>query len=415
VCGLDLSACLDTTLHCSISPTLLSVEHSTRFTSMDSLQQQIQTYFRSRTKGGNGVLGDYIATPHRSHSTFYCNNDYLNLSCHENILSEQIRDFQASTGREAMLSSVFLTDDDPHAALEKDMGNWFGKECYLAQSGYAANVGLMHAICSKGQNVYVDKHVHMSFFDGLSARSAKIHPNRPNDAAHLEANIRANGPGIILIESIYSNTGVFAPLEEIVRIKKKYGCTLVVDESHSLGVSGSKGFVHLTGFEEDVDFVTASLAKAYACRAGVVFSSNALYIKENSFPYIFSSALTKNDIVRIRGAWEVIKTADDRRANLHSASRRLREGLSSLVDLAKTDCSMPSHIVCIQLRDEEEMACMHRHLSSRGVIVSPFFYPAVSLKRPMLRLTVHCGISEADIEDTCAAVASFPRTEQSKL
>lgn len=148
---------------------------------MDSLQNQIQGYFQYRTKAGRGILYDYIYTPYKSHSIFYCDNDYLNLSSHESVLAEQVRDLQASVGRGILRSSFFLNEDDPHACLERDLGNWFGKACYLAQSGYAANVGLMHAICSKGQSVYVDKNVHMSFFDGLAARSANIHTNRPND------------------------------------------------------------------------------------------------------------------------------------------------------------------------------------------------------------------------------------------
>lgn len=382
---------------------------------MDLLQNRVQTYFQSRTKGGNGILKDYISTPDKSHRIFYCDNDYLNLSSHESVLLDQIQDLEASIGRGIMRSSVFLNDEDPHTQLERDMGNWFGKSCYLAQSGYAANVGLMHAICSKGQNVYVDKNVHMSFYDGLAARQAKIHTNKPNDMTQLEANIREHGSGMILVESIYSNTGDYAPLGEIVRIKKKYNCILVVDESHSFGVCGSIGFVHLRGLDQDVDFVTASLAKAYATRAGIVFAPHALYVKENSFPYIFSSALTRNDIIRIRAVWEVVKAADDRRARLLSASKLLCKDLSSIGRLSETHSSTPSHIVCIKVRNEEEMARLHRYLSSMGILTAPFFYPAVPVREPILRLTIHCDISKTDIQTTSAVIATFFSKDTSKL
>ncbi|KAH1593639.1 hypothetical protein KXX44_008032 [Aspergillus fumigatus] len=240
---------------------------------MEDLRERIHIYFETRTKEKGGVIRDYIATPSMQHSIFLCDNDYLNLINHRDVIQCQVDDLESSVGRGVVKSSFFLSDEDPHSWLEKDMGDWFGKECYLAQSGYAANVGLMHAICRPGVNAYVDQFLHMSFYDGLAARHVNVHSNKHNDFAQLEANIRKHGPGVIIVESLYSISGALAPLEQIVRIKKQYACVLVIDESHSFGVLGSKGFVHMMGLQDDVDFVTASLAKAYATRAGIIFAS----------------------------------------------------------------------------------------------------------------------------------------------
>lgn len=374
---------------------------------MDDLNQRISDYFSTRTKGKGGVIKDYLETPHAEHSIFLGDNDYLNVASHEYVVKRQVEDLQNSSARGVLMSSAFLTADDPHFRLEKEMGDWFGKQCQLAQSGYAANVGLMHAICKPGMNVYVDLFLHMSFYDGFAARRVKVHSNKPNNYADLEANIQKHGPGIILIESVYSINGAFSPLEEIVRIKKKYGCVLVVDESHSFGIIGSKGYVHMLGLQDDVDFVTASLSKAYSTRAGIVFGTNAVYIKENSLSYIFSSALMRNDIVRIRAMWEVITAADDRREKLQAASRLLRSEMSKIANIIKIVGPVPPAIISLRVKDEDEMANLHRHLSSRGILAAPFFAPATAPNYPIIRFTVNSNITPDDVARVSSAITEF--------
>jgi CAI-1 autoinducer synthase len=247
----------------------------------------------------------------------------------------------------------------------------------------------------------------MSFYDGLAARRVRLHRCKANNAADMEAKIRENGPGIILVESLYSVSGDFAPLEEIVRLRKEYGCLLVVDESHSLGVCGAKGLVHFKGLQDEVDYVTASLAKAFSTRAGVVFGRHGLFVKEHSFPNIFSSALMRNDIVRIRAAWEAICAADDRRERLHDVSKLLRQELAKVAKLVGVSGPLSSPIISICAEDEEQMACLHRHLSRRGILGAPFFPPATSPNHPVLRLTVHSNITREDVRRIVKAVASF--------
>lgn len=243
--------------------------------------------------------------------------------------------------------------------------------------------------------------------DGFAAKRSKIHTNKPNDTAELEANIKKHGAGTIFIESIYSVTGDVAPLEEIIRIKKQYGCVLVVDESHSFGLYGERGYIHWKNMQDDVDFITASLSKAYCTRAGIIFGPAATFVKENSFHYIFSSALANNDIVRIRAMWEIIKSADDRRKHLHEVSQHMRREISKVVDVVKTSLHVSTAIIAIRTKSEEEMAHIHRFLSFKGIASAPFFYPATPTKYPIVRLTVNCGINMEDIPNVVTALADL--------
>ena len=44
-----------------------------------------------------------------------------------------------------------------------------------------------------------------------------------------------------MVEGVYSMDGDIAPIPEFVRLKKEYGCFLMVDEAHSSGVIGPHG------------------------------------------------------------------------------------------------------------------------------------------------------------------------------
>ncbi|KAL2818230.1 pyridoxal phosphate-dependent transferase [Aspergillus cavernicola] len=361
---------------------------------------RIKKHFETRTKGQSGVLKDILATSNNNHTILLGDNDYLNLVRHKDVVTKQAKDLVSSTlSRDTAKSSVFLSEFDLHTALEKDLTTWYGKGCYLAQSGYAANVGVMHAICTPGMHVYVDQFLHMSFYDGLAARQVKVHPFKPNNTIDLENKITKYGPGLILIESIYSTSGAFGPLEEIIRIKKSHNCLLVVDESHSFGLFGPQGlgFLHVRNLVPNTDYITASLAKAYATRAGIVFTNNAVYVKENSYPFIFSSGLVQNGIIRIRAMWEVIKASEDRRIRLINISTFFRQEMNKVTHVVGGMKDTPCAI----------MASLHRFFSERGILAAPFSAPATPLESPVLRFTVHCDVSARDVVVVTRAVEEW--------
>ena len=81
--------------------------------------------------------------------------------------------------------------------------------------------------------------------------------------------IRTHGPGIVVVDSVYSTTGALCRLEEILQVTERHGSMIVVDESHSLGTHGphGAGLCAALGVTHRVHFITASLAKAFAGRA----------------------------------------------------------------------------------------------------------------------------------------------------
>ncbi|KAF9350598.1 hypothetical protein BGX26_011260, partial [Mortierella sp. AD094] len=371
-------------------PSATPIELNTQNDMQAIHRERVANYFKSRSENDQGAISEYLLADTSEASVFVHNNDYLRLADNLYVTGRQVEQLETCSQR-AFFSSTLLEDDTLHLKLESSLSQYYGKECILTQSGYVANTGLMHAICEPGMHIYTDKFTHASFFDGLRAKGTKLHVSPHNDLAHMEANMKKHGPGLIIIETLYSSNGTFAPVEEVIALKYKYGCILVVDESHTLGIYGTHGYLHMLGVEDDVDYITASLAKTFCTRAGIIMGSSALFVKENSLPYIFSSALTENDIVRLECMLEVIKNADDRRERLMRVSHELREGLVPIANVIRTP--IPSPIICLEVESELKVAKLNRHLALKGITAAVFVWPTRPRDLPVVRMTAHSELT----------------------
>lgn len=326
-------------------------------------------------------------------------NDYLDLADQPAIRQAQIDALEASDNTMVM-SAVYLHGDSPQDSFEKKMAEWMAMESALVcQSGYAANVGLIQAIGGSGKPVYIDMMAHASLWQGIQAAGLQAKPFRHNSASHLASLIKRNGPGIVAIDSVYSTNGSVAPVQEIVDLAHRAGCVMIVDESHSLGTHGwqGSGMVAGLGLQDKVHFVTASLAKAFAGRAGLIACSRRLreFIKYHSFPAIFSSALLPPDIAALDKTLDLIKAADEQRRRLFENTEYLRSHLAGLgynVDISK------AQIIALEAGPEHRTIVLRDALEANGVFGSVFCAPATAANRSLIRLSMNAGLTRGELD-----------------
>src|SRR5665647_55499 len=157
------------------------------------------------------------------------------------------------------------------------------------------------------------------------------------------------------------------------------------------------------GLSERVHFITASLAKAFAGRAGF-FTAPAhmrYYILCSSFPNIFSSSLLPHEIAGLAATLEVVRQSDAARARLMVHTRRLRSALSEL--------GYPIHqgseqIIALEVGMESGTMVLRDRLEERDVFSAMFCAPATSSKRAMMRLTLNAGLMDSELDHVEAAV-----------
>ena len=338
-------------------------------------------------------------------------NDYLSLTNDPEIKQAQIRAVRGANGGPQQ-SAVYIDSpqiESEKRVFEKEFAAFLNFEgCTVCQSGYTANVGLIQSIAGPGVPVYVDFFAHSSLYEGVKSGRASLKPFRHNDMNSLRRVIASNGPGVIAVDSLYSTFGDFAPLVELVEIAEETGCALVVDESHSLGVFGEngRGLVHALQLQDRVDFITASLAKGFVTRAGVVAARSDFlrYFAFASFPAIFSSVVEPWEAIRVRAVLDVIQKSNERRERVRQFSEIVRDGLREKgVNIGPTQ----SQIIPLIFRSEADTFRVHSQLERAGIFGSLFCRPATPKNKSMVRLSINSGLTMGDIARLMEIVGSL--------
>ncbi|MEU9406749.1 aminotransferase class I/II-fold pyridoxal phosphate-dependent enzyme [Streptomyces sp. NPDC048281] len=343
-------------------------------------------------------------------------NDYLALSRHPRVVGAQ-QQALAEHGTGMMMSGVFVLDSDPQRRFEEDMADFLqGPAVVACQSGWDANVGLLQALLGpqpEGHPVYVDLLAHASLWAGSNGTGCALHPFVHNDTGHLERLMAQHGPGTVCIDTLYSTTGDVAPLTEIVALCRRHGCALVADESHALGVHGplGNGLAVELGLHEHIPFRTASLAKAFAGRAGIIACDQRVadWLPFHSLNAIYSSTLLPQDIAGLHAALHVIRTDDVRRKRLWTVTDRLH---AALREVGCDTRPSAGPILPLHAGPDANLAEIQHHLDERGILGAAFLPPTTPRNRAIHRLTAHSELTDEQINrvaEACAGIAHLIR------
>lgn len=360
----------------------------------DKLNHHIEDLINSNENSRHLVLG---LTP-KPEDIVLQSNDYLNLANHEQIVEQHISAI-ARCQDSPMMSGIFLRSEERKPNLEQDLATFTGFEsCLLSQSGWEANIALLQTICQSGTKVYIDFFAHMSLWEGARIAGCDLHPFMHNNVGHLQKLIKRYGAGVVIIDSIYSTIGTVAPIGEIIATAKQNGCAIVVDESHSLGVYGAhgEGLLHQLGLTHLVDFMTASLAKAFAYRAGAIWCNNQANkcIPFVAYPAIFSSTLLPYEIERLSITLKVIKNSDQLRNQLFESSYYLKQ------ELVKNNITIRSNsqIISLETGDEKNTEKVRDYLEINGVFGAVFCRPATARNKNLIRFSLNSSVSRSQLD-----------------
>lgn len=374
----------------------------------DFIQKALDNYYQTRVAQswkGEHILG---ASQPDNNATLFQSNDYLCLSKHPKLIASQ-QQALARYGNGTMQSSVFQNHDPMLLNCESVLAEWLQYQaCLVAQSGWCANTGLLQSIAAKGLPVYIDFYAHMSLWEGIHSARAKCIPFQHNNTASLEKWLQRFGPGIIAVDSIYSTTGTIAPLEEICALAKAYNCITVVDESHALGIYGpqGRGMIAEKNLTQEVDLLTASLAKTMAGRGGLIAGSKDIIemIRYNSFPTIFSTSILPHDLAGFLCSLQLIKEETWRAHKLLDCASFFRQRLTEhRIDL----CNSQTHIIPLLCGSEQQTIWLRKALEKNGIYGSVFCAPATPKNKSLIRLSLNCHHSKDQLQTVAEVLLSL--------
>jgi 7-keto-8-aminopelargonate synthetase-like enzyme len=215
---------------------------------------------------------------------------------------------------------------------------------------------------------------------------------------------------MIIVDGVYSMEGDIANVPELVRIAKKYGIALALDDAHSIGVLGPNGdgtAAHF-GLTEEVDLIAGTFSKSLASIGGFVAGTESVihYLKHHSRPLIFTASLPPANTAGVLAALEVIKSEPERRENLWANTRRLHDGFRQLgYDIGETE----TPIVPVLIGPLEKTFVFWRKLFDAGVFTNPVAPPAVPPSQCRLRTSLMATHSFDQIDFCLEQFASIGR------
>ena len=400
---------LSSTAFATVAPSLTELQTSRKSkTSRDPafLRNKVDHYYTVRLEGQCGGKHPMKGRVPGPDSVRLRSNDYLCISRHPHLVQTEI-DCLRTVGHGDSISRSFLHHyRDVSSVFEERLATLMQAEAaVLVNSGYGANVGLIQSIARDDVPVYIDMKAHISLWEGVRSGGGKAIPIRHNDVGHLRRMASTHGPGVVVVDAVYSLDGDICPLAELIEVSEDFDCVLVVDETHSFGAMGPSGagFCVQENLAHRVHFRTIGLSKAVACRGGAILCTerNAEFLRYESIQAIFSTSVLPYEVAGYNAALDIFEREPWRQQALKKNHRQL---LSKLDALGYNVSSSKAQIIALEVGDIQETTRLRDALESRGVFGSIFMPPATPEKRCLMRFTVNCELTDAEIShvvDVC--------------
>ncbi len=293
---------------------------------------------------------------------------------------------------------------DIHVQLEKELAEYEHKDDALCFSmGFAVNSGVIPAVVGRGDYIICDDRDHASIVDGRRLSFATSLHYKHNDMDDLERvlmKLPHDAVKLIVVDGVFSMEGDLAKLPEIVELKKKYNCSLMVDEAHGLGVFGKegRGVCDHFGVTDDVDLIMGTFSKSLASVGGFIAGDKDTinYIRHNCRTYIFSASDSPASTAAAMEALHIIRTEPQRQQHLwdvtkYALTRFREEGF----EIGDTE----SPIIPLYVRDINKTFLVTKLAYEAGVFINPVIPPACAPQDTLVRFALMATHTNEQVEE----------------
>ncbi|RLN18438.1 8-amino-7-oxononanoate synthase [Panicum miliaceum] len=343
----------------------------------------------------------------------FSGNDYMGLSSHPAVREAAVKAAQ-EYGMGPRGSALICGYTTYHKLVEESLAELKKKEdCLLCPTGFSANMAVMTALGSissllaVGRKPAEDERIaifsdalnHASIIDGIRLlerqQEALVFVYKHCDMFHLDFLLSSCSmeKKVVVTDSLFSMDGDFAPFPELVKLRRKYGFLLVIDDAHGTLVCGENGggAAELFDCENDIDISVGTLSKAAGCQGGFIACSTRWksLIQSRGRSFIFSTALPVPVVASVHAALYVSRKERWRRSVIW-------RHVQYFASLTRVDITSP--IISIVVGSEEAALRAGRHLLRSGFHVTPIRPPTVPPNSCRLRITLSASHSSDDIK-----------------
>ncbi|HVC85808.1 MAG TPA: glycine C-acetyltransferase [Gaiellaceae bacterium] len=353
--------------------------------------------------------GPVVEMAGRGEVIILSSNNYLGLANDPRIVEagiDGLRRYGAGTASVRFICGTF----EPHIELEQALADLSGAEAALTYvSCWNANEALVPTLTDERTVILSDELNHASIVDAIRlARPARkaIYPH--SDMAALAHELAACEPGqrkLVITDGVFSMEGDLARLPEIVALAREHAATVVLDDSHGVGVLGEHGYgtpEHF-GLRGEVDVVTGTLGKALGGAAGGYVAASTEVcelLAQRSRPQLFSNALPPTVACSALRAVEVLRDDPSLLARLRENTSRFR---AMLVAAGFDPIPGDAAIIPIVLGETSVAIRFSERLLDHGVFVTGFGFPVVPEGTARVRIQMSAALEAEQLDRALAA------------
>jgi 8-amino-7-oxononanoate synthase len=357
--------------------------------------------------------GVIVETAHGT-AVDFSSNDYLGLASDERLIgvaAEALREHGVGAGAARLISG----NNPEHEALERELAEFFGAERALTfSSGYAANVGIIPAVVTRGDVVFADALNHASLIDGCRASRATVHVYPHADsralAMLLDRHRTEARRALIVTDGLFSMDGDLAPIDEIVELARRFETWTYVDDAHGVGVLGAdgRGIASTFGDSGAIDVTIGTLGKAFGTAGAFVYGSTTLiqYLLNRARSFVFSTAMLPAQAAAARQALRIVSAEPERRRALADNAALLRDALSSAASIVAPG---DGPIIPVSIGDEARTMRIGAALARAGFLAGAVRPPTVPPGSSRLRITASAAHTRDQIEGLAGALEAAMR------
>jgi len=280
-------------------------------------------------------------------------------------------------------------------------------------TGFQVNLGVLSCMLGRQDVAFLDSFDHASIIDGTRLGFGRTLKFRHNDMADLEAKLQRvddDKGRLVVVDGVFSMEGDLCDLPGLVKLKRKYGARLMVDDAHGLGVFGQsgRGTAEHFGLEHEVDLVMGTFSKSLAAIGGFIAAgSNVIdYIRHHARAQIFSAAPPPASAAAAIKALDIIESEPERRKQLWENTEYMKRELDGLgFDTLQSE----SPVIPLAIGDDLTTFTMAMRLQDEGVFANPIVSPAVPPGEAMIRTSYMATHKREHLDQALAALEKVGR------
>jgi 8-amino-7-oxononanoate synthase len=339
--------------------------------------------------------------------------NYLGLAGHPAVIAAA-KSAIDEYGTSASASRAVAGEIPLYAEFEGRLAGAYGvADAVTVPSGYLTNAAVIGFLLGPNDLAACDALAHSSVVSGTQwaqCRRAMFRHNDPESLDTLLTRMRGHAERVlVIVEGVYSMDGDIVALPDLIAVARKHDCLVMVDEAHSFGTLGSRGYGVREHYDlpgDSVDLWMGTLSKALAsCGGFLAGGEDLIWALKLLAPGVslYTAPATPSQIAAATAAFDVLQAEPERPARLRANAAALVSALQA--NGWNTGTSGGTPVVPIIIGERLKTLELSAALLQRGVNAGAITHPAVAQGEDRIRLFLSSEHTEDHIETLISALA----------